>query len=105
MLTRILEEVEAAQGVVSLDEISSRLNVDRSALEGMILFLVRKGRIKDDDLELAAAMGTCDSMNSSCSAGNCPGPDKCAFVVDLPRTFSMANSQGALGDDAEDNSA
>ncbi|MCS6826264.1 MAG: FeoC-like transcriptional regulator [Caldilinea sp.] len=48
MLWKILQEVEAAQGPVTLDELSRRLDIDRSALEGMIQFWVRKGRLIDD---------------------------------------------------------
>ena len=47
MLSQILEEFEKAKGPLDLNELSQRLGVERSALEGMLQLLVRKGRLHE----------------------------------------------------------
>ena len=47
MLSRILEELEEARGPLDLNEMSRRLGVERSALDGMLQLLVRKGRLRE----------------------------------------------------------
>jgi hypothetical protein len=86
MLRQVLREIEQAQGTVNLNELAHRLDVEPSALEGMIAFWVRKGRLRDDDQAAVAALQTCAS--GSC-ATSCPGPQGCPLVVKLPRTFSL----------------
>ncbi|MEA3309824.1 MAG: FeoC-like transcriptional regulator [Chloroflexota bacterium] len=87
MLQRILNEFESASGGMSVNELGRRLDVERSALEGMIDYLVRKGRLQDDKAAAAAMM---------CSSGgcgtSCPGAHKCPFVVETPRTFSIVQN-------------
>ena len=46
-LSRILREFEDARGQVTLGEIARKLGIERSALEGMIQLLVRKGRLRE----------------------------------------------------------
>jgi len=84
MLWQILREVEAAQGPLDLNELSRRLGVERGALDGMIQFWVRKGRLVDD---LAAAEGVVCAAGS-CSSG-CGGPQGCPFAMKMPRTYSL----------------
>ena len=47
MLSRILKEFEGAEGPLDLNELSRRLGVERSALDGMLEYLVRKGRLRE----------------------------------------------------------
>jgi len=47
MLSRIIKELERAGGAIDLNELSRRLGVQRSALDGMIETLVRKGRLRE----------------------------------------------------------
>ena len=89
MLQRILDEFESSPGGMSLNELSQRLNVERSALEGMIAYLVRKGRLQDDK---AAAM-----MYSSGGCASCSGAGKCPFVMESPRTFSISQNNLNVG--------
>jgi hypothetical protein len=86
MLQQVLEELKAAKGPVSLDALAHKLGVERSALEGMIQFWIRKGRIKDDILESESPHDVCDSV---CSTSSCSGPKDCAFVMSMPRTYSL----------------
>ena len=84
MLRQVLTEFENAQDALNLNDLARKLNVERSALEGMIQFWVRKGRIADSQLTSNAAPSACSGL--SC-AGSCPGAESCPFVMQLPRTF------------------
>ncbi len=81
MLQQVLKELESAQGQVNLDDLSRKLGIERSALEGMIGFLVQKGKLRDDFL--ACAGGRCGA--------SCSGVQSCSLVTKLPRSFSVAS--------------
>ena len=53
MLKQVLREIETAQGPITVRALSRKLGVEPNALEGMIQFWVRKGRIQDDDATLS----------------------------------------------------
>lgn len=93
MLHQILHEFENAVGPVSLNDLARKLKVDRSALEGMIQFWVRKGRIKDSYVASSPALNVVKgAAPSACSglscAGSCPGPQGCPYVMEMPRILS-----------------
>lgn len=83
MLNQVLEEITNANEPLSLTVLSSRLGVERGALEGMLDYWVRKGRLKDDDTH----------PEGSHSAGNCGpscgGADSCSFVAKMPKSYSL----------------
>ena len=81
MLQQVLKELESAQGQVNLDDLSRKLGVERGALEGMISFLVHKGRLRDDFL--ACAGGNCGA--------SCSGVQSCLLMTKLPRSFSLVS--------------
>ena len=83
MLQRILNEFESAAGGISINDLSQRLGVERSALEGMIGYLVRKGILRD---EAAAAM-ECGPEENACAscAKHCP-----FAAVRMPRSYTLA---------------
>ena len=86
MLQQVLNEIQAAQGAVDLNALARKLGIERSALDGMVQFWVRKGRLKMDDDAPAAP----DSCSSAGVCGHtCPGPTACPFVMALPRTYSL----------------
>ncbi len=60
MLSQIIKELETAGGAIDLNELSRRLGVQRSALDGMIETLVRKGRLREVEV------GEIPSMCASC---------------------------------------
>ena len=66
MLQIVLERFENAGGPVDLNQLARELHIDRSALEGMVQFWVRKGRIVDEVTRYNGA----DVM---CSGGACHG--------------------------------
>lgn len=83
MLYQVLHEIEVAKGPLDLDALSRRLDVERGALDGMIQFWVRKGRLIDDaaTADLVCAPGHC--------GGGCPGPKGCPFTMDMPQTYTL----------------
>ena len=94
MLQRILEEFESAPGGISINELGHKIGVERGALEGMIDYLVRKGRLQDDKAASAAMM----CSNGGCVS--CSGARKCPLVVETPRTFSLTvRDETGLGTD------
>jgi hypothetical protein len=86
VLHQILQEIEAAQGSINLNDLSQKLSIERGALEGMIQYWVRKGRLKDDTQENDVISGVC--RTGACGR-SCPGPQGCPFVMKMPRTFSL----------------
>jgi hypothetical protein len=89
MLERLLSSVREANGPVSFDDLSSRLHVERSALEPMLDLLVRKGLLTewtDGDSDVACGNGACGI--------SCVGIQGCPFVVGgMPRTLEIRSSR------------
>jgi len=54
VLSHVLEQFEKAEGPLTLREMARRLGIERSALEGMVQFLVRKGKLRQVGLDTAA---------------------------------------------------
>jgi hypothetical protein len=65
MLSQILQELENAKKPVDLNDLSRRLGVQRSALDGMIEFLVRKGRLREVEECQPTACESCP-LRSTC---------------------------------------
>ncbi|MCP4428693.1 MAG: hypothetical protein GY803_29760 [Chloroflexi bacterium] len=84
MLHQVLHEISQVNGPVMLTDLSRKLDIAPSALQGMIDFWVRKGRLKDDDAETKAAM-TC---GSGCGSA-CMGMSSCSFIAKMPKTYSV----------------
>jgi hypothetical protein len=47
MLSRILKEFQDSGNIISLNDLSRRLGVDRSALDGMLETLVHLGKLRE----------------------------------------------------------
>jgi hypothetical protein len=86
VLHEVLEEFERTQGPMTLDQLARRLDVERSALEGMVDYWVRKGRLRDD--QQATALGATFCGGSACGIA-CPGPLRCPHATAGPRSFSL----------------
>ena len=83
MLQLILQEIELAGGTVNLADLSRKLDIEPGALEGMLEFWVRKGRLRSSH----QGNQFC-STNLACS-GSCGGAQGCPFVIQMPHTFSL----------------
>lgn len=79
MLHQVLRAFETATGPVSLDDLSRELGIERGALEGMIAFWVRKGRLQDSSG--AGCGGSCGSCGAQ--------PGACVFNRAGPRTITL----------------
>jgi hypothetical protein len=84
MLQQVLQEIKASGGPINLNELARRLNMERSALDGMIQFWIRKGRLKETDIYTDVPGDVCASGTCHCS-----GPQNCPFVMTLPRSYSI----------------
>jgi len=89
MLNQILHTIEDASGPVNLNDLSRKLGIERSALEGMIQFWVRKGCLRDDDADLAAEAAAMSNCASTSCGGSCAGMADCPFVAKMPKTYSI----------------
>ena len=67
MLSRILKEFKEANEPLDLNELSRRLGIERSTLEGMLELLVRQGKLR----EVGADTETC---------AHCHGRLSCAQI-------------------------
>ena len=90
MLNQVLQQIKSAQSALKLSDLSHKLGVERSALDGMIQFLVRKGRLRNDNEDLAAVTTICSPP--SCG-GSCTGMAVCPFVVKIPKTYSIPDQK------------
>lgn len=90
MLYQVLEAIEQANGPVSLDELSRRLKIEAGALEGMIAFWVRKGRLKD------TAVAGCGGSGRGCTCS--AHPTGCVFSHAGPRVITLLDQAPAHGD-------
>lgn len=87
MINQVLHEIENTQGALNMNELSRKLGVDRTALDGMIQFLVHKGYLVDDD---AAQLAAGDSCATGSCGGSCPGPSHCTFIAKMPKSYSVS---------------
>lgn len=83
MLRKVLQAFEEADGPVKLADLSRELGVEPGALEGMVDFWVRKGRIQ--------AAGQDGGFFACATAGchTCGEVDGCPLVAKLPRMYAV----------------
>lgn len=92
MLRRVLHEITTSQGALNLSELNRKLGIERTALDGMIQYLVRTGRLVDEEAKGDQSWPVCP--NSGCGSA-CAGFAGCAFVAKIPKTYSL--QPGGLG--------
>jgi hypothetical protein len=85
MLKAIIEAIKREKAPLSLEGLSERLDVDRSALEGMLDYLVQKGIISDLQGTYAPPAQGCQGF----SCKDCPASGKCPFIMQQPRSFTI----------------
>ncbi len=89
MLHAILHELQTASGPMTLRQLSRRLGVQESALEGMIQFWVRKGRLAvDEGAGGVTEMRVCSGI--VCGLRSCPGPGACPLTLKTPARFRLS---------------
>jgi hypothetical protein len=83
-LSDILAALESADRPISLRELVQSLNIEESALEGMLTMLVNRGRLR----VVGPAAGTlCDI--TGCATCSAAGPISCPKVLHDPRRYEI----------------
>jgi len=85
MLQSILNTINSSKTALSVSELSRKLDIEENALEGMIMQLVRMGKLKINDY---ADLGACPI--SSCSKHEC---SSCGHSRLLIKTYSVKRPQ------------
>lgn len=83
MLHDVLRAFEQSHGPVDIGELARKLGIDQSALDGMIRYWIRKGRLKENQFLSTGCSGS--GCGSSCASG----PQGCPFVGKMPRSISL----------------
>ncbi|MBN1536349.1 MAG: hypothetical protein JW908_06420 [Anaerolineales bacterium] len=90
MISKILKEMENTAKPVSLRFLCRKLELEESALEGMMQLLVQKGVVRDssrcmDELQKNHSIPQC----GGCTVSNCP------IAQNLPKTYSLVNKKSS----------
>lgn len=94
MLREVLQAIEAADGPITLNELSRRLDIDPGVLDGMLSHWSRRGRVTVDTRVGVACAGSPASGGCSCGSGG--SGVACPFVARLPRAYLILD--GAIED-------
>lgn len=90
MLLRVLQAVQAADGPITLNELSRTLGIAPGPLEGMLAHWARLGRLTVEGQgadKACSCGGSCGAMGS---CGGCAGVDGCPFMARLPRSYAAS---------------
>ena len=87
MLYQLLTVMNNKNKPISLEGLSEELGMEKSALEGMLDLLVRKGKLRYSDLGQVPQEGSCSG--AACMAcgkeGSCPFVGKMLHVYEMVR--------------------
>jgi hypothetical protein len=86
--------MEISAKPASLRFLCNKLELEESALEGIMQLLVQKGIVRDssrciDEFRKPNQIPLC----SECTVSNCP------FAKNLPKTYSLINKKSSVNDD------
>jgi hypothetical protein len=84
-LYAVLAALEAASGPLTLAELSLQLEIEPGALQGMVAFWVRKGRLRLSG-QASCDTGVCGACTGAQGAGHCP-----ALLV-VPRRYEVVRA-------------
>jgi len=87
MLSEVLRTLNNATEPFSIPELSRRLDLDRSVLDGMLTHLILMGKLKDEDSDP-------ERSEFTCSASHCGHSDTCSFVAKMPKSYSINRGKG-----------
>jgi hypothetical protein len=87
MLHAILHEIQTSPVPLTVSELSRRLNIQSSALQGMLQFWVQKGRLTMDDAPGGGVeIRVCEGRTCFRS---CPGPTHCPLQSRSFNAYSL----------------
>lgn len=89
MLQQILQAFEAAREPLNLTDLAAQLQIDPGALDGMITYWIRKGRLKE--LQPGGSCG-----DAACGP-SCAGGASCPFTGKMPRTIVLVPPEERAG--------
>lgn len=88
MLSQVINEIITSTEPISLSALSQKLKIERSALDGMLSFWVRKGKLKEENFKISSNH---HSGFATCNCGmSCNGPSNCPFMAKMPKSYSLA---------------
>ena len=90
MLSQVLREIKKSGSTISLDDLSRRLGIEASALEGMLDYCVRKGILRDNDGDAGHDGCHCDC--GGCGSG-CEGYEGCSFIAKMPKMYTLGEQE------------
>ena len=67
MLQRIINEINNSNGVINKKELTRKLDIDPTTLEGMLVFLHNSGRIRIENVQ--ETLGGCVDSCANCQTG------------------------------------
>ena len=88
MINLVMQELKMSRTPVSLASLSEKLNIERSALEGMLSFWVQKGRLRENNQENGGLQS--DGLACGSCGTSCVGMDDCTFIAKMPKIYSVA---------------
>jgi hypothetical protein len=69
MLFQVMKEIKKTNGNIRLGELYQKLGIERSALDGMIQFLIQTGHLVDENISQESdTIQLCGKCSSSCLA-------------------------------------
>ncbi len=86
MLQQVLRAFEEAREPLNLVDLARQLDVDQPALEGMIAYWVRKGRLKE-------SQATASSCRAECGPTCASGAGPCPFIGKMPRIITLVGTE------------
>jgi len=89
-LYAVLDAIKNAGGPVSLSRLGHELNIEPDALQGMIDFWVRKGRLRVQGALPGSATGCTLAGCASCPV---EGPESCPVLLHMPRRYEFVGEQ------------
>lgn len=84
LLQQVLQTIEQADEPYTLTQLARELDLSPAMLEGMLVYWVRKGRLRETTSSPACA---------ACSLGA-----GCPFVAKMPRSFEVVRDDDPPGD-------
>jgi hypothetical protein len=91
MISQVLREIKKSGSTISLDELSRRLEIEASALEGMLEYCVRKGILRDSEEESSHG-GGCNCDSGGCDSGS-EGYEGCSFIAKMPKMYTLGEHE------------
>ena len=83
-LYSVINTIREANRPMSMEQLAYELKIDRTALEGMIDFWLKKGRLR----EVGPTAGTICEV-TGCSTCSVSGPMSCPMVVHDPKRYEI----------------